>query len=121
MGMGKIVSFRDLEVWKMAHVLVLMVYKTTGSFPVDERFGLTSQMRRPAVSVPANIVEGFRRHGIQDKIRHYNIAEGSLEEIKYFFILAHDLNYTATIELMTQAETVGRLLNGFIESTERRR
>src|SRR6476620_3573829 len=104
--MGQIVTFRDLEVWQMAHRLVLMVYKTTSAFPVDERFGLTSQMRRAGVSVPANIVEGFRRYGIQDKLRHYNIAEGSLEELKYFFVLAADLNYALTDELMAQAETV---------------
>ncbi len=119
--MGEIVSFRDLEVWQMAHRLVLMVYQVTGTFPMDERFGLTSQMRRAAVSVPANIVEGFRRQGIQDKLRHYNIAEGSLEELKYFFILAADLNYAPTDTLIAQAETVGRLLNGFIESTQRRK
>jgi four helix bundle protein len=119
--MGEIVSFRDLEVWRMAHRLVLMVYQVTGNFPVDERFGLISQMRRAAVSVPSNIVEGFRRQGVQDKIRHYNIAEGSLEELKYFFILAADLNYATTDTLMAQAEVVGRLLHGFIESTQRRR
>lgn len=78
-------------------------------------------MRRAAVSVPANIVEGFKRYGIQDKLRHDNIAEASLEELKYYFILAEDLHYYATAELLAKAETVGRLLNGFIESTERRR
>lgn len=79
----KISSFRDLEVWQVAHQLVLTVYKATASFPVEERFGLTQQMRRASVSVPANIVEGFKRYGIQDKLRYYNIAEASLEELKY--------------------------------------
>lgn len=106
---------------RVAHQLVLMVYKATVSFPVEERFGLTQQMRRSAVSVPANIVEGFKRYGIQDKLRYYNIAEASLEELKYYFILAADLQYHATVDLSAKAETVGRLLNGFIESTERRR
>ena len=78
-------------------------------------------MRRAAVSIPANIAEGFKRRGIQDKIRFYNIAEGSLEEVKYFLILAKDLNYiVSNDELMLQAETVGRLLNGLLTSTERR-
>lgn len=61
--------------------------RVTQAFPADERFGLVSQMRRAAASVPANIAEGFKRRGIQDKIRFYNISEGSLEELKYFFIL----------------------------------
>ena len=120
--MGKILHFRQLDAWQEAHKLVLMVYQVTKGFPGDERFGLVSQMRRAAVSVPANIAEGFKRRGIQEKIRFYNIAEGSLEELKYFFILAEDLDYIPSKNnLMTQAETVGRLLHGLITSTERRR
>jgi len=102
--------------------MVLMVYQVTKGFPGDERFGLVSQMRRAAVSVPANIAEGFKRRGIQDKIRFYNIAEGSLEELKYFFVLSKDLAYVSSKDdLIAQSETVGRLLNGLITSTERRR
>lgn len=71
--------------------------------------------------MPANIVEGFKRYGIQDKLRHYNIAEASPEELKYCLILAEDLQYCATANLSAKAESVGRLLNGFITSTERRR
>ena len=120
--MGRILHFRQLEVWQESHQLVLMVYRITKGFPGDERFGLVSQMRRAAVSIPANIAEGFKRRGIQDKIRFYNISEGSLEELKYYFILSKDLNYIPSNDnLMAQAETVGRLLNGFIASTERRR
>jgi four helix bundle protein len=79
-------------------------------------------MRRAAISVPANIAEGFKRRGIQDKIRFYNIAEGSLEELKYFFILSKDLGYVSSNDdLMAQSEAVGRLLHGLITSTERRR
>ena len=99
-----------------------MVFVHTKEFPADERFGLVSQMRRAAVSIPANIVEGFKRYGIQDKIRFYNISEGSLEELKYFSILSKDLGYiSSNDDLMTQSELVGRLLNGFISSTKRRR
>jgi len=99
-----------------------MVYKVTKGFPGDERFGLISQMRRAAVSIPANIAEGFKRRGIQDKIRFHNISEGSLEELKYFCVLSKDLDYIPSNDaLMAQVETVGRLLNGLIASTERRR
>ena len=120
--MGKISHFRQLEVWQEAHKLVLMVYQATKRYPGDERFGLVSQMRRAAVSIPANVAEGFKRRGIQDKIRFYNISEGSLEELKYFFILSKDLGYISSdTDLMAQSETVGRLLNGLIASTERRR
>ncbi|MDY6875899.1 MAG: four helix bundle protein [Chloroflexota bacterium] len=119
--MGKILHFRQLKVWQEAHALVLMVYQVTKCYPGDERFGLVSQMRRAAVSIPANIAEGFKRRGLGDKIRFYNISEGSLEEIKYFFILSKDLGYISSdTDLMAQSETVGRLLNGLIASTERR-
>jgi four helix bundle protein len=79
-------------------------------------------MRRAAVSIPANIAEGFKRRGIQDKIRFYNTSEGSLEELKYYFILSKDLEYIASNDtLMSQSETVGRLLYGLTTSTERRK
>ena len=120
--MGEFSSFRQLNVWQEAHKLVLIVYRITGQFPGEEKFGLVSQMRRAAVSIPANIAEGYKRRGIQDKIRFYNISEGSLEELKYFFILSKDLNYLPDNDsLLNQAETVGRLLNGLIASTERRK
>ena len=119
--MQRLKSFQQLEVWQEAHKLVLQVYEVTRQFPADEKFGLTSQMRRAAVSVPANVVEGFKRRGIGEKLRFYNVAEGSLEEIKYFFILAEDLQYLPSREVLTtQAECVGRLLNGLIASTRRR-
>lgn len=118
--MGKAVQFQQLEVWQEAHRLVLMVYGVTKEFPGEEKFGLISQMRRAAISIPANIAEGFKRRGLSEKIRFYNISEGSLEELKYFFILSKDLSYiNSNQELMTQAETVGRLLNGLIVSIER--
>jgi four helix bundle protein len=122
--MGAIKHFRQLEVWQEAHRLVLMVYQTTRKYPSDERFGLTSQMRRAAVSIAANVAEGFKRRGIQDKIRFYNISEASLEELKYYFLLSKDLEYLASdsqTDLMSQAESVGRLLNGLLTSTERRK
>jgi four helix bundle protein len=89
----KIASFEDLAVWQKAHQLVLCVYRITGSFPGEERFGLTSQMRRAAVSVPANLAEGFKKRGVRDKLNFYNIAQGSLEELRYYLILSKDLGY----------------------------
>ena len=120
--MGNIQHFRQLETWQEAHKLVLMVYEVTKGFPSDERFGLISQMRRAAVSVPANIAEGFKRRGIRDKIHFYNVSESSLEELKYYFILSKDLGYiSSNDDLRTQSATVGRLIYGLIASTERRR
>ena len=84
--MEKAKKFQDLVVWQKAHQLTLKVYKITQSFPDLEKFGLVSQMRRASVSIPANIAEGFVKRGKKDKINFYNIAQGSLEEIKYYFI-----------------------------------
>ena len=73
-------TFQDLVVWRKAHELVLAVYSFTATFPKEETYGLKLQMRRAAVSIPANIAEGFRRGGKADKARYMNMAEGSLEE-----------------------------------------
>ncbi len=109
--------FEQLEVWQVAHRLVLDVYKVTQELPRDQRFGLITQMQRAGVSVPANIAEGFKRRGLADKVRFYNIAQGSLEELRYYFILCRDLGYKVDCELLTeQAERVGRMLTGLIKS-----
>ena len=119
--MQRLKSFQQLEVWQEAHKLVLQIYQITQQFPPEEKYGLTSQIRRAAISVPANVAEGFKRRGIGERSRFYNIAEGSLEEVKCFFILAEDLHYVTSKEtLMDQANCVGRLLNGLIGSTRRR-
>ena len=86
-------SFRDVIAWQKAHQFVLMVYRLTESFPKHELFGLTSQLRRAAVSIAANIAEGFAREGHADKLRFYNIALASLEECDYYLILCRDLGY----------------------------
>jgi four helix bundle protein len=86
-------TFRDLRVWQKAHEFVLGVYRFSEGFPRVETYGLTAQLRRAAVSVPANIAEGFRRRGKPDKVRFLNIAQASLEECRYYLILAKDLNY----------------------------
>lgn len=89
-----------MELWRKAHAWVLAVYKFTELFPRHELFGLTSQLRRAAVSVPANFAEGFKKRSRADKIRIYNIAQGSLEECRYFLILSRDLRYGDSVALM---------------------
>ncbi len=86
-------TFQDIVAWQRAHELTLDVYKVTEHFPKLETFGLTSQMRRAAISMPSNIAEGFKRRSRNDSIRFYNIAEGSLEELKYQLLLAKDIGY----------------------------
>lgn len=105
--------FQDLIVWQKAHAFVLQVYAATRGFPKDERFGLTSQFRRAAVSIPANIAEGFRKQSKTDKARFLNIAEGSLEECRYYLILAHDLGYAGKTALWDASEEIARLLNAY--------
>jgi four helix bundle protein len=112
-------SFRDLIVWQKAHALALAVYHCTKAFPREELFGLTSQLRRSIGSVPANIVEGFRKRTMSDKRRFYNIAQGSLDESLYHMILAHDLGYADTTQLQHHLEEVARLLQGYINGLDR--
>jgi len=106
-------SFRDLLVWRKAHEFVLAVYQFTDPFPRREIFGLAHQMRRAAVSIPANIAEGFAKRSKPDKVRFLNIAEGSLEESRYYLILAQDLGYGNSEQLMGQLEEVSRLLTAY--------
>ena len=99
--------------WRKAHEFVLAAYAYTAAFPRQETYGLALQMRRAAVSVPANIAEGFRRRGKVDKARFMNLAEGSLEECRYYLILAQDLGYGDTSKLASAAEEVSRLLGAY--------
>jgi four helix bundle protein len=109
-------SFEEVGGWKKAHVWVLGVYRLTESFPKHELFGLTSQLRRAAVSVPANFAEGFKKRGHADKVRFYNIAQGSLEECRYYLILARDLDYGDTGDLMRSLEEVSMMLESYTRS-----
>src|SRR5438094_4724286 len=106
-------TFQDLLVWQKAHQFVLGVYALTTVFPKQETYGLSLQMRRAAVSIPANIAEGFRRRGKAEKARFMNIAEGSVEECRYFLILAKDLGYGDIERLAASLEEVSRLLNAY--------
>jgi four helix bundle protein len=101
-------------VWQKAHQLALAVYRMTASFPKQETYGLTCQMQRASVSVAANIAEGFKRRGPADKARMLNIAQGSLEECRYYLILAEDLGYTDTKDQMIVLEEVSRFLEAYI-------
>ena len=106
-------SFKELIVWQKAHQFVLEIYRFTRGFPSEEKFGLTSQIRRAAVSVPANIAEGFPKRSSSDKTRFFNIAQGSLEEVHYYLILARDLGYGDSTTLVGLYDEVARLLNGY--------
>src|SRR4051812_33054695 len=99
-------SFEDVDLWKKAHAWVLDIYRFTECFPKHELFGLTSQLRPAAVSVPGNFAEGFKKTGQADKVRFYNIAQGSLEESRYYLILARDLNYGDSKALLDSANEI---------------
>ncbi len=109
-------SFQDLIVWQKAHQFVLGVYRFTENFPKSEQYGLTSQLRRAAVSIAANIAEGFRKRSKLDKARFMNISQGSLEECRYYLILSKDLNYGDSSTLMAQLEEVSKILDAYISS-----
>ena len=113
-------GFEKLDVWKKAHRLTLEVYGLTKAFPADERFGLVSQMRRAATSVPANIAEGYRKRGKKDKLNFYNIAQGSLDELKYYLILSKDLGYTKdTSGCLALYDEVVRMLTVYMRKMAR--
>jgi four helix bundle protein len=111
-------TFEDLLVWKKAHAYVLEIYRITKQFPKGEIFGLTAQMRRAAVSIPANIAEGFKKRTPREKIRILNISQGSLEESRYYLILAEDLDYANTAVLLPKLEEVSRMLEAYIRAIE---
>jgi four helix bundle protein len=93
----------------------LSVYKITKFFPKEEQYGLSNQFRRAAVSIAANIAEGFRKNGKLDKLRFYNIAQGSLEECRYYLVLTEDLGYANTSDLVVSIEEVSKILNSYME------
>lgn len=106
-------SFKELLVWQKAHSFVLSVYKYTETFPKTEVYGLTSQFRRAAVSIAANIAESYKKRGKIDKARFLNIAEGSLEECCYYLILSHDLNYGENNSMELLANEIGKMLKSY--------
>jgi four helix bundle protein len=106
-------SFEDVAVWQKAHAWVLAVYRYTSNLPQHELFGLTTQFRRAAVSVPANFAEGFKRQGRPDKLRFYNIAQGSIEECRYYLRLAQDLGYGDVSSLQAGLKEISQMLESY--------
>jgi four helix bundle protein len=112
-------SFRDLIVWQKAHEFVLKTYGLTKQFPPEERFCLIPQIRRAAISIPANVAEGFRKRGPADKNRFFNTSQGSLEECRYYLILSQDLGYGDCLALEPLLDDVSRLLIAYAQAVER--
>ena len=111
-------GFQRVMAWQKAHEFVLCVYRATKCFPEDERFGLTSQFRRAAVSIEANIAEGYKKLGKPDKLRFFNIAQGSMEECRDYIILSRDLGYIDEqrfIELKELSEYASRMINSYCD------
>jgi len=106
-------TFEDLLVWQKAHKFVLAVYRVTSMFPKHEVYGLSSQFRRSAVSIAANIAEGFRKRNDTEKARFYNIAQGSVEECRYYLILSKDLGYCDSLEINALLIEVSKLLEAY--------
>lgn len=109
-------TFRDLIVWQKAHEFTLFIYTTTKQFPSEEKFGLTSQLRRAAVSIAANIAEGFTRRTQKEKSRFFELSKGSLDECRYYLILSKNLDYysdTTYDELYSLLQETSKLLNGY--------
>jgi len=114
--------FQDLKVWQRSHALALEVYRVTSSFPSSERFGLTSQLRRAAVSVPTNIAEGSKKRTRQEYARYVNISEGSAAEVEYLLLLSCDLKFISPTEaekLLIEVGEIARMLNALRSKVER--
>ena len=105
--------FEDLVMWQRSHCLVLEIYRLSSGFPPRELYGLSAQIRRSAVSIPANIAEGFAKRSRVDKARFMNIAQASLEETRYYLILSGDLGYCPPRMLATEVDEIGRLLTAY--------
>ncbi|MBI4119788.1 MAG: four helix bundle protein [Parcubacteria group bacterium] len=108
-------KFRNLIAWQKAHELVLELYKTTQDFPKEERFILIPQILRAGISVAANLAEGTKRKSVKDQRHFFNVAETSLEEVKYYIILSGDLKYISDAvrdRLLSLSQEVGRLIGG---------
>jgi four helix bundle protein len=109
-------TFQDLLVWQKAHLFVLAVYRLTSAFPKHEVYALSSQFRRAAVSIAANIAEGFRKRNKTDKARYFNISQGSVEECRYYLILANDLGYCDASDANSILNEVSKLLEAYLQS-----
>lgn len=116
----KIKSFTDLNTWKEAHKLVLMIYKITKSFPREELYSLVDQMRRCVISITSNIAEGFSRKTKKEKTQFYHMAKGSLTELQNQLLVSRDVGYLNQEEfakIAAQTVIVHKLTNGLIKSS----
>ena len=121
-GQAKPKHYKELLVWQKGMNLAKLVYKLTMRFPAEQRYGLTSQLRRAAISVPSNIAEGQGRRTTADFVKYLSIAYGSLREVETQALIARRLNYVAEVALnkvLNHAGEVGRLLNGLMASLVR--
>lgn len=119
---GKIKDFTDLNTWKIGHSLVLEIYKLSKKFPDFEKFGLSSQIQRSAVSITSNIAEGFGRHSYKEKVQFYYLAHGSLTELKNQILISLDLKYITDKEfesVMIMTTDCQRLLQGLISTSKK--
>lgn len=115
-------KFEDVVAWQKAHAFVLEVYRQTRSYPDDERYGLTSQFRRAAVSIEANIAEGYKKLGKADKLRFFNVSQGSIEECRNYIILSRDLEFITPGQfdtLYVLLEDASRMLMLYCEGIQR--
>ena len=118
----KIKSFTDLVAWQEGHKLVLMIYQITKSFPKEEIFGLTNQIRRAAVSITSNIAEGFSRNSTKEKTQFYFISLGSLSEVQNQLLIARDIKYTTKDtfdKCAKQTVHISKLINGLLKSVDK--
>jgi len=116
-------DFKDIFAWQKAHQLTLLVYKLTKKYPKDELYGLVSQSRRAVVSIPSNLAEGFKRRGLQDDAHFCNIAQASLEELRYQLLLARDLGYITSEEFLDAeqlCQEAARLIYLWIKSKNKK-
>ena len=116
-------SFKDLDIWRVSMALCTACYRATASFPRDEIFGLTSQIRRAAVSIPANIAEGYGRETTASYIQFLRISQGSLKELETLLLVAEDVELLADMKataLLGEADRISRMLRNFIRALERK-
>lgn len=115
---NKIKNFTDLFVWKKGHELVLGIYQTTNKFPKEEKYGLSDQIRRAAVSITSNIAEGFGRQGLSDKTHFYNMSLGSVYEVQNQLMIARDLKYINMNEcevLLSKSVEISKMISVLIK------
>lgn len=123
MNKNSIQNFKQLHVWKKSYQLALSIYKVSQSFPSEEKFGLTSQLRRASISISSNIAEGFSRETFRDKLKFYSIARGSLTEVESQILVSHGLGFIdrGTLEkIQKEIDTTGKILTGLIRATRKR-